>query len=340
VYILYKKDKKDINQCDDGFYGSKCQYSNVITCNNRGKVSLDDNDNYVCKCSGNYTGKNCEKCKPGYIGSKCQYNNFYCNNNGSVRVDIYDKPTCDCYSNLGWRGSKCQFNDTLNEQNLSPRCNNKGYYNTETQSCNCLPGYYGTGSCSYSDSYCTKNGYISDLDENPDPPKITCTCNKGFAGSKCQYNENVLCNGKGTLSVDSADMYTCNCSGNYTGKNCERCKTGFFGEKDNCKYSNETTCNGGSVVLTENPTPQPSMTPNPIYKIECACYQGSTVDVKKTGKKSGSRCQIDDNLVCNNRGYISRIIDENSNPPNVECNCLDQYEGKYCERCKAGYSCL
>jgi hypothetical protein len=330
-YIFLYKDKKIQTECEDGYYGSECQYSNVKTCNNRGKVLVDDNDNYTCKCSGNYDGKNCQKCKKGYQGSKCQFSDFYCNNNGKVRVDIYDNPVCDCNINLGWKGPNCQINDLVVPENLSSRCNNKGYFDPQARTCLCLPGYYGMYSCAYDNSYCNNNGIITDISEDSDSPLIECRCNEGFKGSKCQFNEQTLCNGRGKLIVDSGDVYKCECSGNYDGKNCEKCKPGFFGEKENCKYSDITTCNGGRLIFELNPTPQPSTTPNPPYKIACICPEGNLRSTKRSGKKSGSRCQLDDNTICNNRGYIINVINENTNPVDVECSCIDGYTGKYCQ---------
>jgi hypothetical protein len=351
--IFYKKDDKKI--CEPGFAGSNCQFSDKITCNNRGKVSANENDEYKCDCKINFEGKNCHQCNKskGYVGQKCLYNDFYCNNNGKVNVDVWGNPSCDCKSEEGWYGERCNLNEFILPSSFSSRCNNKGYYNPTISSCDCINSY--GKFCQFDNSYCGAGGYITNITNmDSENPNIECTCFTGYAGKRCQYN-NSICSNRGDVYVDNQDNPKCDCYNNfnYTGKYCKECKDGFFGTKEECKYSKEI-CNGGILSFRDketdvNPTPSPSsilsaydkninfsknILSTDNYSIACVCPKGDEASAKKEGKKSGSKCQLDDNTLCNNRGYIEEVINETSNPPIIKCTCLPQYDGDRCELLK------
>lgn len=57
-------------QCNPGFLGDKCQYSNAVTCNGHGTVSASG----VCTCNTGYKGTTCSACTTDYYGyPACTY---------------------------------------------------------------------------------------------------------------------------------------------------------------------------------------------------------------------------------------------------------------------------
>jgi hypothetical protein len=341
---------KNCETCKDGYAGKSCEFSSKEFCKDRGTISANrDNRPYCLTCEHPFDGINCQKCKPGYAGINCDYTDSYCSDStGTIRGKVYadssGNPKCNCFSSFF--GNKCQYTTSSN-------CNYRGRYDSESDTCMCMDEYYGD-KCQYiHKEECGENGIITYIDYDSTPPRITCTCNtyKGYYGSKCQFNEKQQCRGRGRLrieyitkrGVDNKEVIeekaVCDCSGNFTGNNCIECKDGFYTPEYDCKYSN-ASCNttnfnipGSTVTLPPNRLIYDNIT----KKLSCACYKGDERSVNKEGKQSGSRCQFLDSALCNNRGYVERIIDEKSNPPKVKCKCEDPliFTGDKCE-CKEG----
>ncbi|ULT92610.1 hypothetical protein L3Y34_010007 [Caenorhabditis briggsae] len=121
--------------CDPGFFGTECQYSDVCTastCLYGGTCEETNNGGYKCDCLDPYFGNNCEEI------NRCDYGDPCVNGKCTTTVNgITPDFTCDCDD--GWTGvncdtmidfctpDPCQYNSTC-----TPKF--KGY------NCTCLTG--------------------------------------------------------------------------------------------------------------------------------------------------------------------------------------------------------
>jgi hypothetical protein len=353
--------------CKSGYGGYNCEYSDMEICKGRGKVAINNEKKPICvNCINPFDGRNCEKCLPGYGGKDCNVNDTFCSDDngiirGKITTDQLGNPQCKC--ERGYFGKK--WNPDVNMKisscnfTTSDKCNGRGYFDNNSQICTeCMDGYKGKF-CEIDEILeCGTNGYISSYEYVNNIPVITCECSgtekqdpstssttpvptgskttkviSGYGGSKCQFNSFDICKGKGDILIttekDSRGKITneivkcTNCVGNLTGDNCEKCKPGFYGKSFDCKFSN-SYCNDGGIIV-----------PNSDTDFTCKCNPGDTYT--KEGKRSGKRCQFLDKTQCNDKGLISEILDETSNPPLVKCTCIDdRFTGDRCERCKDG----
>ena len=173
------------------------------------------------------------------IASNCT--NFDCNApNGNCTI-LNAAPTCVC--SPPYTGANCAEDWCTSSGNtncgLNAVCKNSltagGYY------CDCNVGWEGL----FCDQKaCTDRGTAA---ENG-----ACTCDAGFTGYKCQFEERV-CQNNGTLTAIQNSVGTCECGSSFLGENCETakvvcgengdwvgpngcfCEEGFTG--DNCENS-------------------------------------------------------------------------------------------------------
>lgn len=168
------------------------------------------------------------QCKPGCYGSTPQNTCF----NGTCtceRSSIFNPNTSICESRCG---PYPQTNDiTLNNDGtvtcicdpqysqpdncFLPICLNGGFFNTDTQMCECAAGWSGNR-CQ--NDYCGGHGTFNASNT------AVCTCFFPFTGQFCDMNQ---C-GIGIPDVDEGFPYSCTCPSVYYGRTCEfnRCING------------------------------------------------------------------------------------------------------------------
>ncbi|XP_053321438.1 laminin subunit beta-4 [Spea bombifrons] len=231
---------RNCNKCPPGFYGNldSGEVCLPCQCNNNTDVtdpkSCDKITGKCLKCLHNTYGANCESCLPGYFGSALRQSctKCGCNSKGSTSP-LCDQVTGQCACRSEIQGRRCD---------------------------SCLPGYYGFPNC----RPCQCNGNS----ELCDPVTGACLkCKKFTNGTNCErcidnYFGNpilglpcrpCMCPGSPTSNQFNAHscnqdpnslVVVCNCLHGYTGKNCNDCPSGFYGNLDSedvclpCQCSN------------------------------------------------------------------------------------------------------
>lgn len=375
IYYIYRSSgvsSSEKQKCPDGIVGDFCQYTDLDFCNGRGKVSLNENGEPICKCNGNFDGENCEKCKDGYKGNMCNFSKkITCNDRGELDIDIYDNPICTCIHPFdgkncekckdGYAGSVCQYTSeemcsnrgTVKvDKNDNPkcecedgwygnfcensgeiRCNRNGRFDFEVKNkCICKTGYSGT-KCQYDSSSCLNGGVLYDYDERRNPPKLICDCRTGYGGDRCEFQQSYECGDRGFLINVGGAEPVCQCYAN----------TNYINKtRKNCTeckdgfYGNR--CNYSNLDC--NGYPLINFDTNK-QTFECDCPKEEPLsEIRGKGKISGKRCQFPDRKTCNNRGYIS-YINETVSPAIVKCTCdggeYSNFRGDKCELCKDGF---
>lgn len=140
---------KNCTQCQDGYYGLKCEKMCPQGCFTR--TCLKNNGTCIGnKCNANFQGSNCDQCAAGLYGigcdTACPYNCLSCTSQSA----------CD-QCKPGYWGSKCQ-------NNCSQGC--------FEESCSIK-----SGDCT--DKKCT-TGFVGDMCN---------TCMSGLTGAFCNINE-------------------------------------------------------------------------------------------------------------------------------------------------------
>jgi hypothetical protein len=182
-------------ECDDGFYGTWCEYPDMcITspCQNGGTCSRDL-DSYLCYCSSQYSGYNCDTvchnrgsivdsncvCDSPYMGTGCE---IACSGIGTLVNGV-----CACESR--YSGTECNI-----------ECSGHGHVEQSSpESCLCDVFYSGLD-C---ENECSGRGTII---EN------VCVCDTGVSGQFCE----IACNGFGEVVNEK-----CKCSDDRMGLQCE-----------------------------------------------------------------------------------------------------------------------
>ncbi|XP_040199485.1 laminin subunit beta-4-like isoform X1 [Rana temporaria] len=288
----------------------------------------------TCNCLEGYTGKNCDECPVGFYGNiekgetclPCQ-----CNNN----IDIKDPNACD---KVTGECLKC-LNNTYGRH--CDRCPPAYYGYPNCRPCQCSGNSEScdpiTGACKSCKGFATGNNCERCLDNyfgNPlkGQPCRPCMCpgsptgNQYFAHS-CQQNPE-------TLEV------TCNCLEGYTGKNCDECPVGFYGDLKQGEKCSPCQCNK-NIDITD-PEACDSVTGeclkclNNTYGRDCAsCLPGYF---------GSGRYQNCTSCVCNSTGTKDEtcsIYEEVGecvcDRTTGQCPCLPNVIGIRCDNCAPGY---
>ncbi|XP_038064211.1 fibrillin-1-like isoform X3 [Patiria miniata] len=178
------------------------------TCLNGGVCSIDPAIGFVCACTPEYTGLNCETLRDG---NDCQPKP--CTN--GLCEDGVNTFTCDC-TGTDFTGTLCenQINNCAPNSCVNGQCVD----GVLTFTCNCAgTDFTGTlcenrvNDCPATNP-CLNGGTCQD---GTTPGAYSCLCPTGFTGMLCDNNPN-NCIGttclNGGLCVDGVNVFTCDCS--------------------------------------------------------------------------------------------------------------------------------
>ena len=258
--------------CEAGFTGENCE--TIIPCsqnlceNNSTCINSNDLTDYFCVCQtvrnnlNSYTGKNCE------IEAPCNENNNPCENN-STCTNSFDLSsyTCNCpiSSNIAFTGANCEIEAPCNE-NLNPCLNNSTCINSQD-----LENYHCSCENTNSTLFTGQNCEI----------EAPCNHNPCFNSAECINSLNwadILTN---QLINDDFSSFSCLCSGNFTGANCEI----------DAPCNNVSPCQNGAIC--ENSLD--------LSDYSCECLEEINGMVF-TGKNCDVDAVCNDDTVCENGG--------------------------------------
>lgn len=152
-------------QCDDGYFGENCELSCLNRCSDHGKCEEGS-----CRCESGWEGDDCSldmrcpddcnnrgscnhgqcSCYLGFAGDGCEHT--ICPMNCTIMSSRYE-----IYTDSGYHSYKSREDIPLDMQGIPilEIINSAGYCNTQTQRCDCYPGY--TGVMCDVPVYCPKN---------------------------------------------------------------------------------------------------------------------------------------------------------------------------------------
>ncbi|CAG2159955.1 unnamed protein product [Oppiella nova] len=274
-----------------------------------------------CVCKPNYRGTSCEECAPGYYRAPTgPYLGFCvpCSCNG--KSSECDPVTGKCFN--------CQ-------------------YNTEGDHCErCISGYHGdaTRGTPYDCLICACPLPLAsnNCEVSPNGLEISCQCKTGYYGSRCD----VCAAGHfGRPEVIGSSCQTCNCSGNIdytnpgscesttgeciqclhntTGRACELCDSGFFGDAIHMKNCSKCSCDECGTDVCNH------------YTGDCKCRTnviGNTCDRCAPDHWGYRTCGGCRKCLCQ-MGAIGTACDDETG----QCKCKPGVLGQRCDTCEPGY---
>ncbi|KAK9952854.1 hypothetical protein ABG768_016886 [Culter alburnus] len=293
------------------------------TNSNLSKIPLDVEQ---CECPWGYSGTSCEYCIPGFYRV------------GGIL--------------FGGNCLQCECNDHASECDINGECVGCSHNTTGPHCDRCMPGFYGDASegtpgdcqrCACPLTLASNN--FSPTCVLQGPGDVVCDqCQLGYAGTKCErcangyYGDPLVpgqrcsaceCNG----NVDPSEAGHCDgltgeclkCLGHTSGRHCERCEDGFYGDAVTRKNCQACGCHGnGSLSAVCN-----------VITGQCECKSnvvGQTCDRCQAGYhgiNSGDGCRL---CECNQSGSLSASCDEEG-----RCQCITGVTGDKCDRCQRGY---
>ncbi|KAI5729364.1 hypothetical protein M8J76_001799 [Diaphorina citri] len=278
-----------------------------------------------CECPANYAGLSCEECADGYYRTSTgPYGGFCAPCNCHGHATTCDKVTGVCHD--------CQHN-TLGDQ--CEQCQ-PGYHGNATQGtmadcliCACpLP--------------ITSNNFASGCDVSEDGERISCECQEGYMGARCQscaagyygrptkegdYCKPCECSGNiNRTDPGSCDSVTGECTGclfNSAGDSCQYCAPGYYGNAvslKNCVSCACSTCGTEECDHTNG---------------TCTCKENvvgekcESCALEHYGFSSCQGCQRCDCQLASE----SLQCDDTSG----QCRCKPGVTGRTCNKCMPGF---
>uniref|UniRef100_A0A3B3SV33 Laminin subunit alpha 1 n=1 Tax=Paramormyrops kingsleyae TaxID=1676925 RepID=A0A3B3SV33_9TELE len=279
-----------------------------------------------CECPWGYTGTSCEDCTIGFyrvggilFGGNCLQ--CECNDHSS-----------QCDSNGICLG--CDHNTT------GPHCEQ------------CLPGFYGDPSQGTPDD-CQRcacpltvvSNNFSPTCHLGQPGEVICDqCQQGYTGTRCDrcangYYGNPSVPGQGCRlcdcngNVDPLQPGHCdpvsgeclNCTGHTTGRHCEHCQEGYYGDAIGAKDCQICRChrNGSRSSICDVRTGQCDCKPN-TRGVSCEQCEPGYYGLRH--ELGCVQCN------CSEAGALSRECDEGG-----RCQCVPGVAGDKCDHCQHGY---
>jgi len=247
-------------KCEKGWTGKFCEIDidecESSPCLNGGRCEQTETPgNYICTCTDDYKGENCEDLKV----RTCNENPC---NNGATCIPRPNSPTpdrftCDCPQ--GYEKQTCDSKINFCVK-LQARCLNGGTCRSDFSSfnfeCLCREGFEGKN-CEININDCAgapcKNNAICIDKVN----SYSCNCNgTGFTGQTCETNINECldnpCQNEAVCN-DTIGDYSCQCRDNFCGKNCQR--------RDPC-LENKDLCGEEGLC-------RPSCDVHPFFTCQC-----------------------------------------------------------------------
>uniref|UniRef100_A0A8B9RAB4 Basement membrane-specific heparan sulfate proteoglycan core protein n=1 Tax=Astyanax mexicanus TaxID=7994 RepID=A0A8B9RAB4_ASTMX len=279
-----------------------------------------------CECPWGYSGTSCEYCISGFYRV------------GGIL--------------FGGNCLQCECNDHATECDINGVCLGCSHNTTGPHCDQCLPGYYGdpTEGTAEDCQRCACPLTLASNNFSPTcslqgPGEIMCDqCEQGYTGTKCERCANGYygnptvagqkcsvceCNG----NVDPSEPGHCDavtgeclkCVGHTSGRYCERCEDGYFGDAVTAKDCQACGCHAnGSVSSVCN-----------IITGQCDCRANVVGDkcdrcqVGFHGINSGDGCR---QCECSQSGSVSEACEEDG-----QCQCIVGVSGAKCDRCQQGF---
>ena len=298
-----------------------------------------------CSCPHGYRGQFCEKCQLGFyhennggpfarcIPCNCNGHSDYCNEETGV---------CDCSHNTG--GDNCEI---------------------------CADGFYGDAILGTPDDCAVcpcpqvedngdfRAGKCYELDGHPESP-ICAECPTGRIGSRCELCEDGYFGDPEGLQGPRRECRKCECSRNIDpsaigncdrltgeclrciddtdGFNCEKCKSGFFGDAlaprqiGDPKNCQPCQCYPvGTFMSAANQLPECN-----AFTGKCSCKEnvvGHDCEKCKDGYWNIMSEEGCDPCNCDPIGALDATCDVNTG----QCSCREGLEGLRCDRLKVNY---
>ena len=211
--------------CPSQFTGASCETNllsceaNAFRCRNGSTCREDVNRRYECTCAPGYEGLHCETeikecasspclndaqcvdeidgyycvCRSGYTGQLCETDvdecaSFPCHVRAAACIDEVDGYRCTCPP--GFAPPDCALG-VCDANACSPVGSSACFCLNDTQSCRCRRGYGGdlceTKLSACDDSPCFNGGTCTDLSDGG----YTCNCTDDFTGRDCEIDKNV-----------------------------------------------------------------------------------------------------------------------------------------------------
>ncbi|XP_037950728.1 protein crumbs isoform X2 [Teleopsis dalmanni] len=291
-------------------------------------------DNYECRCTPRYSGKNCQMDN----GSPCSKSP--CLNSGSCLEDNRGEYQCLCLPNH--TGKHCETEINVHPLCQSNPCLNNGACVVPAGSskieCECPKGYSGSRCETDIDDCisqpCLNNGRCIDKLNG-----FTCDCTgTGFKGPFCQLNENECelnpCV-KGAC-FDYYGLYICKCDDGWGGENCEKpiscqnqlCLNGGTCINKNIGFQCECPKGYSGELCQQEPT-------CPQCPIDSECVAGKCVCKPGTAGYNCEKSVIDSGLANMQAGCNAGAKCLNGGTCSINgthCYCAIGYSGERCEK--------
>lgn len=286
------------------YAGKQCQVKDVC-----GEVTSPCISGTCVNKPDDLKGYHCVSCSPGFTGDSCQLTTDECAGqpcqNGGTCNDLSIAYNCTCVP--GYTGLNCQ----VNPDNCA--CNPVGTKNCldglNDYTCNCLPGYTGHN-CSVNINECASNPCFSDAKCVDQVNGFTCGCLPGWTGNLCEsildlcrLPISAACSSNGGTCEMLFNDYSCRCSSETFGRNCELVPG--YGQ-----CTNNNPCIDRSNCQVVN-----------VTTATCYCTQAD---------KIGLGCELYASYTCDNtRCQNGGTCFVTSTGPS--CTCLAGYTGSNCE---------
>jgi methyl-accepting chemotaxis protein len=319
---------RQCDRCAPGSFGFGPAGCSLCSCSNAGSLNNNcDQTTGQCSCVANAHGRQCDECQRGYFGfptcRRCE-----CNGRADECDDLGRCTSCRDFTGGmhcercadGYYGDPRPGSPFPCRPCMCPGGAGSGYQHgdtcrldTRTQQviCDCKPGYSGA-TC----DQCADNYY-----GNPLTPGGTCR--------RCQCNNNIDVDVAGSCDTTTGECLKCRYFTD--GFNCERCRTGYFGDASkqtcqlcDCNFLGTRRVDGKLDVSCDRVTGQCACLPNVVGT---KCDQCERNHWKLA---SGVGCEP---CACDPVGALSARCNEYTG----QCECREDRGGRDCSGCVDNY---